>query len=399
MQQSKISFLRKIFNEDSNTAVIVETQINDIFSSVSLETSSDNQQILSQLSSFVRNLTFDANFSENTGIMPPGVLYIDSNVIIFERPPQYQNIQLIPQVVENIDYDRCHTKLYRLPIPWQVYICSYSIYGGRYYPNSIRMYFMDSSLTGSDISNHRIYLPTLPNFYTSGLLCNPMYASMDDIERYDNNISGVIQASYDWIWNTGTNLDLTMNIVEAFFQLIPLKAKNIPTIFDKDLSNHAPQVYISSFYLDFSSVDFFFNLWEQFDLHEVSSLTWPNSSTSDRVIGEARDLGEVFLQDFFTENNITDPPYRVENNDSECPCQSDSENFDCNCDNSENSRNVYLYNAEHYGRYVRSKLSSMLTLAQALENIRKSNQSHQLYDEDTIFNISRAIVSNAQLSL
>ena len=402
MQPSKISVLRNAHYSfgDTSSVLIAESQIIDTLSSASVEISSENEQLLSQLSSFILNLNSDNVFSRDTGIMPPGVLHIDSNIIIFERPPQYQNIQIIPQIVDNIDYDRHELKLYRLPIPWQLYICTYSIYGGRYYPNSLRMYFMNSSMTGSDILSHRIYLPTLPNFYTSGLLSNPMYASMEDVERYENNITGVIQACYDWVWNSGTNLDLTMNIVEAYFQLSALKAKGVSTVFDKDSTFSASPINISSYFLDFSAIDFFFKLWEQFDLHEVSSLAWPDSSTSDRVVSEMRILGESFLQDFFAENNITDPPYRVDTNSFECDCQCDDEECDCQCecDQSETTNNVYLYNETQYQRYVRSRLCSMITCGQVLDHIRSANHAANAYDEYTILNISRAIISNSQLS-
>lgn len=399
MQPSEISFLRNAHYSfgDTSAVLIAESQIIDTVSHASVEISSENEQVLSRLSSFIMNLNSDNIFSKDTGIMPPGVLHIDSNLIIFERPPQYQNIQIIPQIVDHIDYDRHDTTLYRLPVPWQLYVCTYSIYGGRYYPNSVRMYFMNSSITGSDISNHRVYLPTLPNFYTSGLLCNPMYASMEDVERYDNSIAGVIQASYDWVWNSGTNLDLTMNIVEAYFQLLPLKAEGIPTVFDKDLTSSASQVHISSYFLDFSSIDFFFKLWEQFDIHEVSSLVWPNSSTSDRVATEVRSVGESFLQDFFAENNITDPPYRVET--SECDCQCDDEECDCECECDLSEQNVYLYNQAQYGRYVRSRLSSMTTCGKVLDHIRAANHASNAYDEYTILNISRAIIANSSLTI
>jgi len=390
MQRSNISFLASSLSSSTNTLIVESEKFND-YHFASIDISSDNEQILSQFSSFVLTLDPDKALSKDTGIMPPGVLHIDSNLIIFERPPQYQNVQLIPQVVETIDYDRHNTSLYRLPIPWQLYICTYSIYGGRYYPNAVRMYFMDSSLTGSDIQTHRIYLPPLPNFYSSGLLCNPMYASMDDVERYPNDVSGVIQASYDWVWNSGTNLDLTMNIVEAHFQLIPLKAKNVPTVFDKDFLNLASLVSSSSFYLDFSSVDLFFKLWEQFQLHEVSSLAWPNSSFSDRVTGEMREVGESFLQDFFAENDITDPPFRTVSIEPEC------EDEDCDCDKEENTRRVYSYSSMDYARYVRSRLSSMLTCGQALNHIRRANQSSNPYNEYSIETFARGILANSQL--
>ena len=90
MQPSEISFLRNAHYSfgDMSAVLIAESQIIDTVSHASVEISSENEQVLSRLSSFIMNLNSDNIFSKDTGIMPPGVLHIDSNIIIFESTIQ-----------------------------------------------------------------------------------------------------------------------------------------------------------------------------------------------------------------------------------------------------------------------------------------------------------------------
>lgn len=323
-------------------------------------------QDTSTLANFLSKAS-DPKFNElDTGIMPPGVLNVNNFSVIYERPPQFQNIQVIPQTVDNINYKNSDIHIYRLPIPWQLYICTYSVYNGRYYPNSVSMFFMNSSLTNSDILNHRVYLPTLPNFYTSALLCNPMFASMEDIERYDNNISGVIQASYDWIWNSGTNLDLTMTMVEAFYQLPSLTQSGIPTVFDKIGPKYFECVGLDTYYLQFSYIDMFFKHWETYQLHEISNLTWPTVSSSSRLVIESREIGDSLVPEYFAHLGISsdtpiDPVYSSSCDDEECEeCYSED----------------YLYDRQDYLRYVRAKLRNVITFQDAYNQILLSLDSN-----------------------
>ena len=306
------------------------------------------------LLNFLNKIINPSFLSSSTGIMPPGVLSVNESIIVYERPPQFQNIQVIPQIVDSINYDNDDMRIYRLPIPWQLYICTYSVFNGRYYSNSVRMFFMNSSLTNSDIQNHRIYLAPLPNFYTSGLLCNPMFASMEDIERYDNDVSGVIQASYDWIWNTGTNLDLTMTIVEAFYQLPKITQSGLPTLFNKISQRYHDAVSFSSYYLPFNYVDLLFRIWETYQLHEISDLVWPNASSSDRVAITARDAERNYLSLYYADRGI-DPSTVSQFSYSSC------EDEDCEDCESEN----YPYDRDDYLKYVRDRLSNVTTFQHA----------------------------------
>lgn len=236
-----------------------------------------------------------------TGIMPPGVIHIDDSLIIFERPPSYQNIQLIPHLLENINYDKSDTIIYRLPIPWTIYFVTYSVYSGVHYPNSIAMYFSHNSLQSSDFSSTQLYLPPLCNFYTNGELCNPLFDSMDELNRYSNDIAGVINASYNWIWDTGTNVDLTMNIAEFIYQ----------SRHNTDLRDNNPlskvitsNLYPTTYYVDTSILNSFFLSWEKLSLQDVSSYSWPNPSAYKKNMQRIGQLGESLLHSYFDYHGI-----------------------------------------------------------------------------------------------
>lgn len=280
----------------------------------------------------------------DTGIVPPGLIHVDNSLVIFERPPTYQNIQLIPAVVDNIDYSSSKNYLFRLPIPWTVYFVSYSVYNGIHYPNQIAMYFMANSLQGEDLSSARMYLPPLVNFYNNATLCNPMFESMDEITRYENNISGVINAAYNWIWNTGSNLDLTMNIAECLFQIY----KN-PHFASNPFYTLPGQINPLSFYADFSYISHAFTNWEKISINDISSIPWPNPCISERVHSAIQDIGTSCLLDYFDHYGIDPDECRV----------SESE--------FQETGNRYMYNENKYYTYLRKMQSSPLVFEEAVQ--------------------------------
>ena len=313
---------------------------------------------VSSLSAFLNKTTSSSFVSAPTGIMPPGVLNINNSIIVYERPPQFQNIQIIPQIVDEIKDETTDIHTYRLPIPWQLYICTYSVYDGRYYPNSVRMFFMNSSLTGSDINTHRVYLPTLPNFYSSALLCNPMFASMEEIERYSNDVAGVIQASYNWVWDTGSNLDLTMPIVEAYYQLPIISESKVPTLFDTIDKRYARAVNGHSNYISFPYVNTLLRTWEQYPLHEISNLVWPNASSQQFLAIHARSLGDYWLSEYFADRQID----LSDSSDYSHSCYEEECSEDC-------ESNGLNYDHEDYLRYVKNRLCNIKTFYDAYDDV------------------------------
>jgi hypothetical protein len=208
----------------------------------------------------------------------PGLRYLDDSVIIFERPPFYQNIFITPSLVENIN-DESEVHSYRIPIPWQVYVIEYNSNSSSYYACDVRMFFRNSSLTSL---NDPVYLPPLTNFYADASLCRPSYTSQEDVDRYSDNINGVIQEAYDWIWNSGTNLDLTVNPThymrtcvynDDFHRNSVLKHSSTLSF------SHTSST--SSFFTSYESIQNLFNSWSRLDLSEVCTLSWMYPFTED----------------------------------------------------------------------------------------------------------------------
>ena len=54
-----------------------------------------NTSQLTDISYYFSKISSSTTISYPTGIMPPGVLAITDNCVVYERPPQYQNIQII----------------------------------------------------------------------------------------------------------------------------------------------------------------------------------------------------------------------------------------------------------------------------------------------------------------
>ena len=54
-----------------------------------------------------------------------------------------------------------------------------------------------------------------------------MYESMEDIDGYSKDLSGVIASAYDWIWNSGFNHDLTENFYHVIRQRVPAEILGI----------------------------------------------------------------------------------------------------------------------------------------------------------------------------
>jgi len=203
-----------------------------------------------------------------TGLLPPGVKATFSNLVIFERPPTYQNIFYIPDTVHSLM--RTRPSVYRVALPWQLYA---AVYNSDYYLNAVYMYFMDAPLTSVD---QKVYAPNIPNFYANGQLCRPTFAAMEDVDRYSKDVSGVIHSAFDWIWNNGTNHDLTESMV-----LLPRYAD--------DLSKTViGQISKSNFYFCKSSlvshklspeqVHAAFTSWETIDIKEILNYEWATPS-------------------------------------------------------------------------------------------------------------------------
>jgi len=221
---------------------------------------------------FFESLITSSQGKVSSGILPPALKYYYPGAIVFERPPCYQVIQYIPETVEGMgqedeDWDEeDHVQMYRIPIPWQLYVIEYD--AKNYICNNVRMFFMNSSLTSVD---QNVYMPPLPNFYTGGQLCRPMFSSYTELDRYPKDISGVIASAHDWIWNSGFNHDLTENIYHV-------KLQHSPRQFSSNLVLES--VAHSSWWRCVSpnTIHSLLKEWEAYPIEDVLNLIWPNPS-------------------------------------------------------------------------------------------------------------------------
>jgi hypothetical protein len=247
--------------------------------------------------------TFNTS-SVETGLMPPGVRAIFPGIVIFERPPTMKLVQHVNNTVsqlqtdpDDLDYDedsgsyydqegnqveyedyvQNQVKDYYIPIPWQLYIATYSnLPSSKYYVNSVRMFFMNTSLHSPNVE---LYAPYIPNFYVNGLLCNPMLDSFDDINRYPKNVSGVIASAYDWVWNTGFNDDLNENIKLTI-------TTNVNELCNLQLKQ--------SFKHSHNFVGAFYDYISNFSLEDINSCSWLNPSYGAH---HASDLNNNYFQE------------------------------------------------------------------------------------------------------
>lgn len=265
--------------------------------------------------------------TKDTGIMPPGLLYLSDNYIVFERPPAYQNIQVISAFLDEINYRKHNIVTMRLPIPWQVYIVNYVDNGnGDLYCGNVKMYFTNGPIQTLD---DPVFLAPLNNFYGSGDLCRPMYDSIDDIERFPKNVAGVMQAAFDWIWNSGTNIDLTIAIVQMFNQFGSTMYDNTLFSYASEhqriiFNNLAKSITFSTYYCAFTHQQMLFEVWENLSLDQVISLRWPNPMPNRTYYSDIRDSVELHYEAVYVNE---DDMHYDENEDAYFQC-GDS---DCHC--------------------------------------------------------------------
>lgn len=252
-----------------------------------------------------------STLSKSTGLMPPGVKAIFPNIVVFERPPAYQNVFYIP---DNVSEQMSDEQLvYRVALPWQLYI---AVYNPDFYLNNVYMYFMDAPLTSLD---QNIYGPPIPNFYANGLLCRPNFSSMDDIERYSKDISGVIHSAFDWVWNNGTNHDLTESML-----LLPKHTKDISsTVFGNlaESRNYLDKCYCSGYKLAVDQVKMAFSSWEKVNIKEILNYKWISPSPNRHDLNTSDYINQVqqssaysdYLQDWLFEEYSDDSEEEIIN--------------------------------------------------------------------------------------
>jgi hypothetical protein len=232
----------------------------------------DDSQVLQKVFNSMLNNEID------TGCLPPGVRFLYPGLIVFEKPPTKKLIQYLPYSLSEMEdseeayyneeeevYEEVtpidlegNLKVFEVPIPWQLYIITYSTsLSSMYHVTSVKMFFMNTSLLGQDTN---LYSPYIPNFYLDGHMCPPRIESSDEILRYPQNVEGAISCAYDWVWNTGFNRDLVETIYST-----------------ADVDNPLMQELNSSFYNP-KNIPTFYNFMSKKTLEEVTSCSWLNPS-------------------------------------------------------------------------------------------------------------------------
>jgi|LakMenE18May11ns_1017448.scaffolds.fasta_scaffold9860422_2 hypothetical protein len=246
--------------------------------------------------SFINSLN-DKNV--DSGLLPPGVRVFLPGFVIFERPPSMQMVQYIDANVDSIrEYEdsgsfyedgdsesgEYHEELnsysLRIPVPWQLYMATYSTNpASMYRVTSIRMYFMNTPLNHPDVE---LYAPYVNNFFTDGSLCTPMFDTIDEIDRYPQNLAGVIASAYDWIWNTGFNADLKECIDINFNHNIARKNPVIKDFLTKyGIREYKPELSRYAAFYDYMS---------QLSVTDIINLEWASPS-----YGHHFDMDKEFL--------------------------------------------------------------------------------------------------------
>ncbi len=207
-----------------------------------------------------------------SGILPPAIKYHVPGLIVFERPPSYQMVQYTPMTMSEISGDS-EIKTYRIAIPWQLYIVSYNSVD--FLCNNVKMFFMDSSL---NFINQPLYMPTLPNFYTNGALCRPMYSSMAEVNGYTKDLSGVLVSAYNWVWNSGFNHDLSENL--HHLAKIQKKPFELAESCNFNIGSH-------NYRISPENVSLILDKWQGIDVSDILKLKWPNPSLTTSFENDA----------------------------------------------------------------------------------------------------------------
>jgi len=276
-KENKFSFTKIVFHERDATYADERTDKNVIENRCGTLSGIDygNQTIYngpqeSAEKSFLSRM--QRNFSTNifSGMLFPAIRYSIPGLLVFERPPINKMIQHIDMPVDYIKDDsiKDHIHSFDIPLPWQLYIAEYNIH--TMLLTKVHMYFMNESFKGCD---QIMYLPPLSNFFANGALCRPYLASMEDIERYEKSLSGIMASAYDWIWNSGFNHDL----VEGPLTVYSSKKSSFhdPTYVRKPATASWHR-YVHP--LDTINV---YRTWEKRNLNNILETNWPNLSVTN----------------------------------------------------------------------------------------------------------------------
>lgn len=315
-----------------------------------------NEQLLELYSSYLQACFPSSDDFNVDSIFFPGIRYLSEGLIVYERPPSYQVIDIDNDYRDAINTETSSSRYY-IPIPWQVYVCSYDSSTMRLV--SVKMFFSQTSLTSVD---QNIYSPPIFNFYSNGNLCRPFFSNMEDIEKYPLTISGIIASAFDWVWNSGFNYDITENI--SFFcaskkynQFYPWAKDTVGQSFEtlnRTRIHHFSRINSASYFHNF------FRCWESVPLDQISSISWCDFTSTDFYHSDWNNFSSDYIHQYISENQI-DLDSLEECDDQDCDCS--SENYEIEriieSDEYQQSLNYYL---------TSQKFLQPKTLKQALDS-------------------------------
>lgn len=235
-----------------------------------------------KLKLFIEKLCDISNNPIPSGNITPGLLFSSEDTIIFEKPPTYKNLFIKEALVDNIS-EETSEHAYTVPVPWQVYVIKLFSHTDQenqkhYSISDVYMYFSNSPITSFD---QEVYMAPFPNFWTNGSLCRPFLEKMEDAVPSELSISAIINMAYQWIWQGGTNLDLTESCYSGFYQMLHHSTPNVVnTIPDmKDILSHYTY---QGYYISYNVIDRVLKNWEKYTTENICELSWPTNSKKKR---------------------------------------------------------------------------------------------------------------------
>jgi len=241
----------------------------------------------------------------DSSLLIPGLRFSAPGIVVFERPPtkklvQYANYT-VDEMTSDCDCEDCETSDYDIkidqyfvPIPWQIYIATYSLHpNSKYEVTSIRMFFSNTSLNSPDTV---LYAPYIHNFFMNASLCNPMFATYDEISRYPSNLQGVVASAYEFIWNTGFNRDLS-ECIDQTVNNCRYKDNAIISSYFKNISSNPHYSFVTN--------PFYYHL-SKYEPEDVVSQTWANPSFRTHFSADR----EYFLQE--CRKYVNDNPHLID---------------------------------------------------------------------------------------
>lgn len=195
----------------------------------------------------VAKIFFD-NTQRDTGLLPPVVRYVSSNLRAFliERPP----------FVANITYsfeDKTYT--YAIPIPWNVYYILTQKEGNEVHLSAFQVWFRNEPIYTEEDPLYHLPLPNRG----SGYVCPSLTKIKED------DIGFMLNAFISGFWDSAFNNDISLK------------------------ESHVPEYFKKNFDLDSRDWNTLFSRWSKLNLDQMLDIGYVPSS---KTVGELIQIAE-----------------------------------------------------------------------------------------------------------